>query len=275
MAVDLGYDESGEGDVLLVSMQVGATKKAKRMKKLWQKELNKAGIPYFHSRDFSNYSGGIFRDLNQQKRERLLESLAQLARLRLEAGLTAKVSKKLFREMTDHKFRSKYATEYSFAIQMLVLFAYSYLERLGLGFDMNVLIEEGHRNSAQALQILEDVRTAPKADGLAHLNILSVGLGSKKDNPILQASDMLAYSEWQKTTSGDMVIYDALHIDWSKYKPQVFDCDACLIHIGVESAREYEALIKQVAHQEARKGVLAAMVETSSDSGAPRRRDPC
>lgn len=275
MAVELGFDESGEGDVLLVSMQVGSSDKAKRMKKLWQKELKKAGIPYFHSRDFRNYSGGVFRDLNEEKRERLLGSLAQLTRLRLETGFTAKVSKKQFTQMTDHKFRSKYATEYSFAIQMLVLFAYFHLERLGLGFDMKVLIEEGHRNSVQALQILEDVRTAPKADGLEHLNILSVGLGSKKENPILQASDMLAYSEWQKATSGDTAIYDALHIDWSKYKPQVFDCDACLIHIGVEGAREYEALIKQVAHQEARKGVLGAMAETSRDGGAPRRRDPC
>ena len=276
MIVDLGYDESGEGDVLLVSMQVGLNKKNKRMKKLWRKELKKVGIPYFHSRDFDNYTGGVFRDLDRQRRERVLDSLAQLTRLRLETGLTTKISKKLFTGLTDQQFRSKYATEYSFAIQMLVLFAYFYLERFGLGFDVNILIEEGHRNSAQALQILQELKTIPKADGLERLNILSVALGSKKDHPILQASDMLAYSEWQKTTSGDMAIYDALHIDWSRYKPEVFECDRCLVHIGVEGAREYEALIKQVANQKQRKGVLAAMVETTGEHRrTPRRRDPC
>jgi len=72
MAVDLAYDASGEGDVLLVSMQIGMTEKAKRMKKLWRKELAKAGIPYFHSKDFDNYTGGIFRDLSRRTREQLL-----------------------------------------------------------------------------------------------------------------------------------------------------------------------------------------------------------
>jgi hypothetical protein len=210
-AVDVAFDESGEGDVLLVSMQIGMTEKAKRMKKLWWTELAKAGIPYFHSKDFHNYTGGIFRDLSRQRRERLLDLLAQLARLRLEIGLTARVSKQLFRGMTDHKFRSKYATEYGFAIQMLILSAHLYLERFELGFDVNIVVEEGHRNSGQVLQILRDLKTTPKGDGLERLNILSVGLGSKKDHPILQASDMLAYSEWQKTISGDMAIYDALH----------------------------------------------------------------
>src|SRR5260370_26622357 len=147
-------------------MEVGLKKKNKRMKKLWRKELKKVGIPYFHSRDFDNYTGGVFRDLDRQRRERVLDSLAQLTRLRLETGLTTKISKKLFTGLTDQQFRSKYATEYSFAIQMLVLFAYFYLERFGLGFDVNILIEEGHRNSAQALQILQELKTIPKADGL-------------------------------------------------------------------------------------------------------------
>jgi hypothetical protein len=275
MAVDLAYDESGEGDVLLVSMQIGMTQKAKRMKKLWRKELARAGIPYFHSKDFDNYTGGVFRDLSRQTRERLLDSLAQLARLRLEIGLTARISKQLFRGMTDHKFRSKYATEYSFAIQMLILSAHLYLERFELGFDVNIVVEEGHRNSGQVLQILRDLKTAPKGDGLERLNILSVGLGSKKDHPILQASDMLAYSEWQKTISGDTAIYDALHIEWSRYKPEVFDCDACLVHIGVEGAREYEALLQQAGRQKQRTGVLAAMGATEADPRTPRRRNPC
>jgi hypothetical protein len=33
MAVDLGYDESGDGDALIVSMQIGLTEKVRRMNK--------------------------------------------------------------------------------------------------------------------------------------------------------------------------------------------------------------------------------------------------
>jgi len=78
--------------------------------------------------------------------------------------------------MTDHRFRSKYATEYSFAIQMLILSGHLYLERFELGFGVNILVEEGHRNPGQVQQVLRDLKTAPKGGGLERLNIISVGL---------------------------------------------------------------------------------------------------
>lgn len=278
MAVDLGFDESGEGDVLLVSMQIGSAKKNKRMKKLWQKELGKARVPYFHSRDFNNYAGGVFRDLSRQKRQQLLDSLAQLTRLRLETGVTATVSKKLFTGMTDREFRSKYATEYSFAVQMLLLCGPLFLEPLGLGLDVNIIIEEGHRNSAQALQILRDFQTSQissQRTDTERLKIANVGVGSKGDYPILQASDMLAYSEFQKSIRGDMQIYEALHVDGSRYKPEVLECDQCFVHIGVESTREYEALLAQVSGQRRKTGILSAIEQIGINPRGPRRRNPC
>lgn len=71
MAVDLGYDESGEGDgdILVVSMQLGLTERVWRMNKLWKKELAKANVPFFHSKDYDNYTGGIFRDLPKRRRK--------------------------------------------------------------------------------------------------------------------------------------------------------------------------------------------------------------
>ena len=225
MAVDLGYDEGGAGDILLVSMQLGMTDKSKRMKKLWKKELSKVGIPYFHSVDFKNFSGGIFRDLDQPKRAKLLECLGELIRLRLEVGISTHVNERLYKTNTRPDFRSKWASPYTFAIWALVLGAHAYLKEFDLGFDVNVLIEDGHRNSRQALDMFETLKNAPESDDFRPLKILTVGLGSKKDHPILQAADMLAYSEWQKIAKGNMDIYDSLHVDGSRYETRVVDCD--------------------------------------------------
>jgi hypothetical protein len=43
------------------------------------------------------------------------------------------------------------------------------------------------------------------------LRILTAGLGEKKDHPILQAADMVAYSEWQGLTNGDPAIWNAIN----------------------------------------------------------------
>jgi hypothetical protein len=224
MAVDLGYDESGEvgGDILIVSAQLGITKSVRRMAKLWKKELRKSRIPYFHSKDYRNYSGGVFRDLSKPKREHLLETLSQYARLRLEIGLTAWISQKTYMTKTDEHFRSKWATAYPFTVAVLALAAYLYLERFDLGLDVNILIEDGHKNIGQALDIIRTLKETPKSKGITPLNILSYGVGSKKDHPILQSADMLAFSEWQNMSSGDKEIYNALHGS-PRYRTESFD----------------------------------------------------
>jgi hypothetical protein len=58
VAVDLGYDESGAGDILLVSVQVGITEQAKKLKRHWKSRLG--NLEFFHSKDFGNYSHGVF-----------------------------------------------------------------------------------------------------------------------------------------------------------------------------------------------------------------------
>jgi len=143
----------------------------------------------------------------------------------MEVGITSKVNEKSYDDKTDQKFRSKWAAAYTFAIYSLALSAHVYLKEFELGFDVNVLIEDGHRNSRQALDVFETLKNAPESEDFRPLKILSVGLGSKKDHPILQSADMLVYSEWQKLINGDMDIYNAFHVEGSRYITRVFDCE--------------------------------------------------
>jgi hypothetical protein len=254
MAVDLGYDESGEtgGDTLIVSMQLGITKNVRRMTKLWKQELSKAGIPYFHSVDYKNYTGGVFRNLPRKRREHLLETLARYSRLRLEIGLTTKISQRAYMEKTDAPFRSKWATAYPFALAVLTLAAKLYVEKFDLGHDVNVLVEDGHKNVGQVMEIMKTLKETPKGPGIEPLNILSYGLGSKKDHPILQAADMLAFSEWQNLSGGDREIYNCLHQE-SRYRPELFEC-IDLVDTIKRSASLWEAGRKAWGQRKPRSG---------------------
>jgi hypothetical protein len=220
MAVDLGYDESGDETIIIVSMQLCTVQKSRKFKKVWKAELKKAQIPFFHTIDFAKIDSGIFKHLNHKKRQALLQTLSQLIRVRFNIGISVIVDIEKYNSKTNQPFRSKWGTAYSHAVHMLVLASHVYCEQFGLGSDVNILIEAGHRNSAQVLKILRDVQTL-NGRPEALLNIVTVGTGNKKDNPILQAADMLAYSEWRNLKNGKMEIYGALHREGSKYQARV------------------------------------------------------
>lgn len=69
---------------------------------------------------------------------------------------------------------------------------------------------------------------------------MTVGLGSKKDHPILQTADMLAYSEWQKLTHGDREIWEALHVEGCEYLPGYLDLDEQLVGQAIDYAQRAE-----------------------------------
>ncbi len=230
MAVDLGYDEGGCGDTLLVSVQAGIVQKAKKLKTSWKADLNKAKIPFFHSVDYSNFDGGQFRGMSRQSRQELLSSLTGHIRKRLLFGMTAKVTLSYYNAEATPHIRSVWGTAYSFAIQMLMLITHEIMEKQNLGIDINVLIEDGHANSEQMLQILGRIKKAYKTrPSEIPFNILNHGLGSKKDHPILQAADMLAYSDWQRLQQKNREIYDALHVKGSRYRAGYVDLDKQLV----------------------------------------------
>lgn len=229
MAFDLGYDEGGSGDTLLVSVQVGIVEQARRFKRHWKKRLG--DLAYFHSKDFRNFSGGVFTKagLDRQEREDLLADLARLVHQHLTVGITTKISQSLYNENTSPDFRSQYGSAYSFCVNMLILAVYVHLGRSNLRSDINILVEDGHRNSAQAVLLLNKWKTAPPVKHLPNLRILTAGLGSKVDHPILQSADMLAYSKYQHVKNGDRVIYDALHAKGTRYERHAFEFNLDLI----------------------------------------------
>lgn len=165
--------------------------------------------------------------------------------------MSTTISQSRYMTMTDNDWRSKWATPYSFAVAMLTLSAQIYVEHMKLGYEVNVLVESGHRNAGQVLDIMKTLADTPKMPGINPLKILSYGLGSKKDHPILQATDMLAFSEWQSIINGNREIYDALHVNESRYTTELFDS---MKHVPLmqESTKNWEKVRKEWLRQQAK-----------------------
>jgi hypothetical protein len=221
-----------------VSVQVGITEPAKRLKRQWKARLRDANdLAYFHSKDFGNYTGGIFSkaDLSRNDRQVLLKDLASLIHNHLLFGATARVKVSEYNKLTTQDFRSQIGTAYSFGIDMCMCLAFAVVTEMGIKPEFNILIEKGHRNSEQAGQILADVQKIPQEmiaahpDKLLAMKILNAGLGDKKDHPILQSADMVAYSDWQGLSNGDPAIWDALHRPGVRYKTYRLHADEALI----------------------------------------------
>jgi hypothetical protein len=238
MAVDLGFDEGGSGSDLLVSMQLATVSRAKKLKSKWGKRLGH--VPYFHSKEFRAMSSGVFAGMKQSERKELLGKLASLIHQHVSIGITVRVDEAWYNAETTQDHRSRWGTAYSAAINKLILAAYVFCDTFKLGYDVNVLIEDGHRHSAQAVEILNDMKKFNGVEG-SLLNILTVGLGSKRDHPILQAADMLAYAEWQKIKNGDLDIYNALYRAGSKYQPEIFVLDEQLLTFQKQAVERFHA----------------------------------
>jgi len=266
MAIDLGYDESGADDTLLVSMQLGITEQAKKLKRKWKASLRAAEVDYFHAKEFNNFSYGVFTGLNRNERDALLRDLSKLTCQHFSIGITAKITKSIYEQKTTQLFRSKWGAAYTFAIQMLVVSAYLYAEHFKLRPEFNVLIEDGHKHAAQAIQTLHDTKEAGMAFAVPS-KILTIGVGSKLDHPILQAADMLAYSEWQKMSAGDLTIYNAFHPQNSIYQPEVVDFDLNLVDIVSSGAERWMAERKAFGQRKAK-------VRASSAGNASTERKP-
>jgi hypothetical protein len=134
---------------------------------------------------------------------------------------------------------------------MLTLASYLYANFIRIAPEFNILIEDGHRHSKQAVKILQDTKAAGSA---VPSKILTIGLGSKAAHPILQSADMLAYEEWQKMVDGDLKIYGALHAEGSHYHPELVDFDGEMVDIVTRGAERWMAERKTYGRRKPRAG---------------------
>src|SRR6202021_3460659 len=96
-----------------------------------------------------------------------------------------------YERISSQRFRNNWGAPYSFAIQMLMLLVYMHLSERGKEDQVvNFLIEDGHSNIGQAMEIIG--KSVHSKNTFIRLG--SLEKGGKLNNPILQAADLLAYA---------------------------------------------------------------------------------
>jgi hypothetical protein len=232
---DFGYDEGGGDGTLMVSVQLGSCSSLRRLDRHWGAALKRYGVSFFHSKDYKNHDSGVFKGLRYAQRRKMLLELAALIHKYMSAGVTARINERYYESHTTQQFRTEWGSAYSFALHMATLGGYVYMQRVGREKEaINILVAHGHRNLGQVLDQF------PKLVGNPTVKLNTFGSGFMKDHPILQASDMLAYGEWQKQNNGDLEIYNALrrHIEKRAvpYMTETFECDENLIQVATRGA---------------------------------------
>ena len=188
----------------------------KKMGTAWSKDLRDKNVDFFHAKDHWNPKCAYYHRLSMTKRKILLAGLVGHVRHFSQAGITVSIKPEEYKGMTSNAFRSDWGAPYAFAIQVLLLLIYLDLnDRERTHEEVNILIEEGHRNLGQVAVIIPKM----KGNDDSFLRLNSYGHGSKKGNPILQAADMLAYSAGQHIVSGDSRMYRQLA---SRVEPRQF-----------------------------------------------------
>jgi hypothetical protein len=194
--IDCAFDESGSkesprGDLLVVSSYIGATSRMKRLSRSWQTTLDEFGLPYFHTKELWNGKSKLFKGLSKTQRKRLLSALIESVHYNVQWGFSAFIYPDYYVSKTSERFRSQWGSPYTFAMRLTILLLILILERdKRAGEAVNIMIEEGHRNASQALEMIREFSAFEDRP----LNIRNYGLGPKKGQPALQAADMLAYA---------------------------------------------------------------------------------
>ncbi len=208
VVIDCGIDESrrsGE-QLLVVSALIGQTSLMGKLAKAWKSDLATERVDFFHAKEHWNLRAKPYRGLSNSKRRALLSRLTGHIHKYAEMGLSVVIDVEEYERITSPRFRSNWGAPYAFAVQMLMILIHLDLEdRKRAHEGVNILVEDGP-HVYQALEIIDKA----KGNENAFIRVVTSGHGPKKDNPILQAADLLAYGSCQYLSTGESRIYSGL-----------------------------------------------------------------
>ncbi len=154
----------------------------------WKRDLKSAGVDFFHAKEHWNMAAKPYHGISKTERENLLSALVGHFHHRFLFAVSAIVNETEYRNVASDRFRSQQGSPYAFAFQLVMTCIYVRLREQNRLQPVNIFIEDGHANAKQAMKLIEAKKTR-----VGGLKINSHGLGGKKDNPTLQAADMLAF----------------------------------------------------------------------------------
>lgn len=199
--IDIGIDESQSGPILILSAIVGNTGMLSKLNAEWKRELVQAGVDYFHATEHWNGRSKAYHGLGSIERDALLDRLICHLQSRFMFGATVVIDEAEYKSVSSERMRSQYGSAYGFGFQnlmMLVLLELTKLKKQNQ--PVNILIEQGHRNCGQAIGFIRHKKQLNSAKGL---RIGNFGVGDKREYPLLQAADLIAFGMCEFEVKGE------------------------------------------------------------------------
>jgi hypothetical protein len=146
---------------------------------------------YFHAKEHWNLRSKAYHGISKAEREQLLERLVLHLHHRFLFGASVVIDEADYRSYASPRFRSQYGPPYGWGFQTVIVMILAELVKQGKANQpVNLLIEDGHANADQAMGFIKRKRELNAKKGL---RVETYSKGGKKDNPFLQAADVLAF----------------------------------------------------------------------------------
>lgn len=245
IVIDWGMDESEQQskNLLVLSAVIGPTAQMKKLKRSWTKTLTQNGVDFFHAKDHWNQKYEPYHGLSRDKREIMLSDFVSSMHKRCDGTLSVEVNRDEFENNVSSRFKNTFGSAYAWGVNMLLTLTRIHLVATRcIHEEINILIEDGHKNAQQAIDLVKRGREKPGTV----LKIKSYGLGGKVGNPILQAADLTAYGLSQMLSTGASVMHDALYANPPRTFKRAFLPwgKSCLD--AIKDDVEYQAVLKKL-----------------------------
>jgi len=155
-------DESGAGDepVLLMGAIIAPALEWHGFSVAWQALLDDEAAPYAHYFEMDR-NEGPFENWGVAKKARFLQGQYPILNAHCKLGLTVSLNKDLYNEVYRKDFpkRASPDSAYGVCAKELIVQAHRLTRRhFGEGTDLNLVIEEGHPNLPNVVEIVQDIK---------------------------------------------------------------------------------------------------------------------
>jgi uncharacterized protein DUF3800 len=180
----------------------------------WQREITERyRIPFLHATELWNPNATVYKHLTRQQHDEIFLTAKSLICDHALMGVACVINQSEFNEISTSAQRSKFGTDYTIGVRLCVTDISEYCASLPGRPTISMFLENGHRNTSQAINLLKQARQThqqafdsilrskdrfivwrdPARDSLG-FDIGVIDTGTKANSAPLQAADLLAFS---------------------------------------------------------------------------------
>jgi len=186
----------------------------------WQRDIVEAfHVPYIHMKTlYKSVSHGLYKDLTTSEKAAMFAAAVSLIREHADFGVSCSVNMGEYLSITTRDERSWYGTAYTVGVMGCLSAIKDKLGQKMPDTTLSVYLEDGHRNTDQAIEILIERRRFQEGVSLSALSpdtvIMELPVEDCEDEPQLRLGTVAPQSKAQMSPlqAADILAYGMLNV---------------------------------------------------------------